>query len=152
MGHDHQGRGLKLLRLKEFIMGYRSNLMVLIYPDVDKREDAPDKYEQLKVLMATTFKEVSEEFGDPYMTWLDADCVLKFAIDDVKWYPSYPDVQMFERMLAAFKGSCDDDEDIKGYCTEFVRIGEETEDVEETHTGDNNNYYLQVRRTIDCNV
>jgi hypothetical protein len=133
-------------------MGYRSDLVVLIYPDGENAEDLALKYEQLKLLMATTFKEVSEEFGDPYMTWVDSDHVLKFDIKDVKWYPSYPDVMMFEAMLSTFKGHTDDDEDIKGYCTEFVRIGEETEDVEQVHTGDNNNYYLQVRREIDCNV
>jgi hypothetical protein len=133
-------------------MGYRSNLMVLIYPDVENAEDLAPKYEQLKLLMGTTFKHIVEEFGDPYMTWMDSDRVLKFDINDVKWYPSYPDVQMFEKMLAAFKGSGDNDEDITGYCTEFVRIGEESDDTEESHTGDNNQYYLQVRRTIDCNV
>ena len=133
-------------------MGYRSNLMVLIYPDVDKVEAEPAKYEQLKLLMGTTFKHIGEEFGDPYMTWLDSDHVLKFEINDVKWYPSYPDVQMFEKMLGTFKGSGDDAEDITGYCTEFVRIGEESDDTEEVHTGHNNNYYLQVRRTIDCNI
>jgi hypothetical protein len=55
-------------------------------------------------------------------------------------------------MLAMFKGSGDDDEDITGYCTEFVRIGEDHDDAEEVHTGDNNHYYLSVRREIDCNV
>lgn len=133
-------------------MGYRSNLMVLIYPDAGNKMEEQALYDQLKVLMATTFKHVSEEFGDPYMKWMDEDRVLKFDIPDVKWYPSYPDVQMFEAMLAAFKGSSDDDEDIKGYCTEYVRIGEESDDTEESHTGDNNQYYLQVRRSIDCNV
>lgn len=133
-------------------MGYRSNLMVLIYPDVDKVEDEAPKYEQLKLLMGTTFKEVVDEYFGSCMTWMDSDHVLKFDIKDVKWYPSYPDVQMFEAMLSTFKGHTDDDEDIKGYCTEFVRIGEDTEDVEQVHTGDNNNYYLQVRREIDCNV
>lgn len=131
-------------------MGYRSDLVVLIYPDVERVEDAAPKYEQLKLLMGTTFKDVVEEFGDPYMTWIDLDHVLKFELNDVKWYPSYRDVQMFEKMLSAFKGY--DDDDIKGYCTEFVRIGEEADDTDEVHTGDNNNYYLQVRRTIDCNV
>ena len=134
-------------------MGYRSDLMVLIYPDAcSSEEEQSAKYEQLKLLMATTFKDVSEEFGDPYMTWMDGECVLKFDINDVKWYPNYRDVKMFEDMLSTFKGSSDDDEDIKGYCTEYVRIGEDTNDVEECHTGDNNHYYLQVRRTIDCNV
>ena len=133
-------------------MGYRSNLMVLIYPDVDKVEAESPKYEQLKLLMGTTFKEVIDLHFYEDMTWMDSDHVLKFELNDVKWYPSYPDVQMFEAMLAAFKGSGDDDEDIKGYCTEFVRIGEESDDVEEVHTGHNNHYYLSVRREIDCNV
>ena len=132
-------------------MGYRSNLMVLVYPDAcSSEEEQGAKYDQLKVLMSTVFKGVSEEF-EGYMTWMDSDCVLKFELEDVKWYPSYPDVRMFEDMLSAFKGY-DDTEDIKGYCTEFVRIGEDSNDVEEVHTGDNNHYYLQVRRTIDCNV
>jgi hypothetical protein len=126
--------------------------MVLIYPDVDKVEAESPKYEQLKLLMGTTFKHIVEEFGDPYMTWMDSDHVLKFEINDVKWYPDYSAVQMFEKMLGTFKGSGDDDEDITGYCTEFVRIGEESDDVEEVHTGHNNHYYLQVRRSIECNV
>jgi hypothetical protein len=131
-------------------MGYRSDLVVLIYPDVENAKDMAPKYEQLKLLMGTTFKEVVDEFFGSCMEWLDSDYVLKFDINDVKWYPSYSDVQMFEKMLSTLKGY--DDEDIKGYCTEFVRIGEESDDTEEVHTGDNNNYYLQVRRTIDCNV
>jgi hypothetical protein len=129
-------------------MGYRSDVMALIYPEPG--DDKSTKFEQLKVLMATTFKGVSDEFGDPYMTWLEADRVLKFDIRDVKWYPSYPDVQMFEAMLEAF--NADSSDDIPGYCTEFVRVGEETDDVEQRHTGENNEYYLQVRREIDCNV
>jgi hypothetical protein len=133
-------------------MGYRSDVKVLIYPDADKAGDAPVLYDQLKTLMATTFKEVSDEFGGPCMVWMDAECVLQFDIPGVKWYPSYPDVQMFTTMLGAFKGYCDGDDDIKGYCTEFVRVGEETADVEESYSGENNQYYLQVRRTIECNV
>lgn len=128
-------------------MGYRSNLMVLIYPDVEKMQDFQSCYDQLKVLMATTFKAVSEEFGDPYMTWMDKDRVLKFDIPDVKWYPSYPDVQMFEAMLETFRS-----EEIAGYCTEFVRTGEEADDIEERRSGENNQYYLSVRTSIDCNI
>jgi hypothetical protein len=127
-------------------MGYRSDVMALIYPDWHNEEDEREKYEQLKVLMATTFKAVSDEFGDPYMVWMDKDCVLQFTLEGVKWYPSYPDVKMFDQMMAAFL------DDIEGYCTEFVRIGEDSDDTEERHTGDNNQYYLRVRRSIDCNV
>ena len=108
-------------------MGYRSDLVVLIYPDVENAVDARAKYEQLKLLMGTTFKHVVEEF-EAYATWIDESHVLKFKLDDVKWYPSYSDVQMFEKMLSAFSG--DDEAGIEGYCTEFVRIGEESGDVE----------------------
>lgn len=127
-------------------MGYRSNLLVLIYPDAEKMEDMQPLYDQLKVLMATTFKDVSDYWQDPYTKWRDEDHVLMFDMPDVKWYPSYPEVQQFEAMFNAFRS------DLKGYCTEFVRIGEESDDTEELHSGDNCQYYLQVRRTIDCNI
>jgi hypothetical protein len=122
--------------------------MALIYPEPG--DDKSAKFEQLKVLMATTFKAVVDEHFGACMEWLEADCVLKFNIPDVKWYPSFPDVQAFETMLEAFDPNSSDD--IPGYCTEFVRLGEESDDTEQRQTGDNNEYYLQVRRSIDCNV
>lgn len=127
-------------------MGYRSNLMILIYPDAEKLEDEPALYDQLKVLMATTFKPVSDEFSDSHMGWHDTERVLQFDLTDVKWYPNYPDVQMVEEMVRAFS------DEIKGYCTEYVRIGEEATDIEEDHTGENLQYYLSVRTSIDCNI
>ena len=126
-------------------MGYRSDVMALIYPERGS-DDMVAKYEQLKLLIATTFKDVVDEHFVSCMEWMDADRVLKFTMDDVKWYPSYADVQAFETMLEEFG------DDIPGYCTEFVRIGEESDDIEQRQTGNNNEYYLQVRRSIDCNV
>jgi hypothetical protein len=119
--------------------------MALIYPERGS-DDMVAKYEQLKLLIATTFKDVVDEHFVSCMEWMDADRVLKFTMDDVKWYPSYADVQAFETMLEEFG------DDIPGYCTEFVRIGEESDDIEQRQTGNNNEYYLQVRRSIDCNV
>jgi hypothetical protein len=87
------------------------------------------------------------------MTWMDAEHVLKFNLPDVKWYESYPDVRMFDKMLRALDVANDgSDAGIPGYCTEFIRIGEDSGDVEEHHTGEDNQYYLQVRREIDCNI
>ena len=126
-------------------MGYRSDVMAIIYPEAQSKLGEKTIYEQLKVLMATTFKDVSDEFGG-YMEWMDNEHVLKFNLPDVKWYPSYADVQMFEAMLSAFG------DDIPGYCTEFVRVGEEDDDTESRRTGEDNQYYLNVRRSIDCNV
>jgi len=136
-------------------MGYRSNLVALIYPDTETREIDDERYAQLKVLMATTFKATIDgtEGVDGFascMTGHDDERVLKFQLADVKWYPSYPDVMLFSRMLGMFEEGHEDV--IKGYCTEFIRIGEESDDVDEEHTGENNQYYLHVRREIDCNV
>lgn len=127
-------------------MGYRSDVMALIYPEAQVECGEEAAYEQLKVLMGTTFKAVSDEFGDPYMTWMDSDRVLKFDLPDVKWYESYPDVQMFEAMLRTLDG------EIEGYCTEFMRVGEDDDDAETRRSGQDNQYYLNIRRSIDCNV
>jgi hypothetical protein len=126
-------------------MGYRSTVMALIYPDADSAGEYSPRYEQLKLLMATTFKDVMKEFGGCVL-WHDDDFVLKFTLEEVKWYPGYPDVQAFESMLSAF------DEDIDGYCTEFVRIGEESDDIEERFNGESIQYYLAVQRSISCNI
>jgi hypothetical protein len=132
-------------------MGYRSDLVVLIYPDTETADDAAPKYEQLKVLLATTFKDVvADKYFESCVTWIDESHVLKFKFDSVKWYPSFSDVKMFEKMLAVFNG--DDEAGIEGYCTEFIRIGEESGDIEQRSSGDNCEYYLQVRSEIDCNV
>lgn len=130
-------------------MGYRSHVMALIYPDVEDQESARAKYEQLKLLMATTFKPTEDEFSG-YMTWMDADCVLKFEMQGVKWYDSYPGVQDFTRMMEAF--DADSAEPIEGYCTEFVRVGEDSDDAYENHTGENNRYHLGLSRSISCDV
>jgi hypothetical protein len=123
-------------------MGYRSDVVALIYPDAETDTQAQEKYDQLKVLMASTFKDTIDGFTGfkgfkGYMTWMDDERVLKFQLDDVKWYPSYVDVQLFDRMMTAFDPDSDDAA-IPGYCTEFVRIGEESDDTEEKRTGGNN--------------
>lgn len=133
-------------------MGYRSDVIALIYPEPQPPDSLGEQelYEQLKLLMATQFKDVVEMGFVENMTWHDSTRVLKFDIQSVKWYDSYSDVQAFMGMLSVFKGY--DDADIKGYCTEFVRIGEDDDDVETERTGENGHYYLQVRRSIDCDV
>jgi hypothetical protein len=131
-------------------MGYRSQVMVLIYPDVDNQEDAQPLYDQLKLLMGSTFKHIDDDWG-ACTKWHDTAHAVQFHFDDVKWYDIYPEVQRFENMLDQFNGN-DDEEGIDGYCVEFVRIGEDAEDIDERHYGSNNQYMLCVRREIDCNI
>jgi hypothetical protein len=126
-------------------MGYRSDLMVLIYPDTDKKADDTGPYETLKTLMNTTFKEVTDEFSS-FIEWLPDMHCLKFKIDDVKWYESDPDVARFNEMLEFFR------DESHGYCTEVVRIGEDYDDVESNSSGHNMRFLLGVRREIECAI
>lgn len=126
-------------------MGYRSNLVALIYPDTGTKHEDKEPYEALKTLMNTAFKEVADTFSID-MEWHDDSSCLKFDLQDVKWYETYPDVQAFTRMMSFFR-----DEE-HGYCTEFIRIGEDYDDLENYQTGHHVVGYLHVRREIECDV
>lgn len=124
-------------------MGYRSDVMALIYPgESTEHSSRTDLYERLKTLMNTAFKGVMDEWGGEAQ-WSDLKLVLKFSINDVKWYPGYSSVELFTNFM-------NDVQDL-GYETEFVRIGEETEDVEQRFSADAV-YHLQVVRSIECEV
>lgn len=117
-------------------MGYRSDVAVVIYGD--GRDD--EKYELIKVLMNTTFKDVYAE-NEGYETWHDNAHVLEFKIGGVKWYESYPDVDRFMAML-------DKIGEIEGLNYEFMRVGEDTEDIEHKSAGEYSEYFLSVTRSI----
>jgi hypothetical protein len=121
-------------------MGYRSDVQALIYPlsgDQNLLE-----YNKLKLLMNTTFKDVFEAWSDDYFSWDDKHRVLKFSANSIKWYDSYPDVAKFIKFLA-------DVRDLE-YEYEFMRIGEDTDDIESDGTGDSSNY-MYIQRTIEVN-
>jgi hypothetical protein len=97
-------------------------------------------YHALVTLMNTTFKETLDMW-DGYVTFDDTHNLIDFAIDDVKWYDSYPDVTAFMQMLT-------DVQDL-GYEYEFVRVGEESKDIE-FRESNNHNGYLNTRTEITC--
>jgi hypothetical protein len=74
---------------------------------------------------------------------------IKFNIPSVKWYPSYPEVKGFEQALEKFK-ELSAEVDSK-WCCEFVRVGEEVEDIEEYQSYNAENL-LYVSRTIESDV
>ena len=118
-------------------MGYRSDVAVVIYGDARSNND---KYELIKVLMNTTFKDVLAENED-CATWHDNAHVLEFNMEDVKWYDSYPEVDRFMHMLAEIG-------DIEGLNYEFMRVGEDADDIEATQGGMFVEYILSVTRSI----
>ena len=81
--------------------------------------------------------------GARTISWDDKHRVLKFSANSVKWYDSFPEVDLFPKFLA--------DVQELGYEYEFIRIGEEDDDLETDSTGDAENY-MYVERTIQVNL
>ena len=123
-------------------MGYRSDVTIVIYPDPGEQKS--ERYDTLKVLMNTTFKSAYEKWEE-HFEWLDHPRVLQFQIEGIKWYPSYSDVQAITTMLDAIG-------EMEGYNYEFMRIGEDAEDIESNRRGDHLKYYLQLTRSIEVNI
>jgi len=119
-------------------MGYRSDVKALVYPAGGEHNLL--NYDKLKTLMNTTFKDVLDFWSDDYFTWDDKHRVLKFAANSIKWYDSFPEVDRFTTFLAEVQEL--------EYEYEFIRIGEDTDDIEDDSTGDSNGF-LYVSRSIE---
>lgn len=119
-------------------MGYRSDMKALVYPP--SGAESLLKYEQLKTLMNTTFKNFYEYWQDPHFTWDDEHRVLKFSAESIKWYDSYSEVATFPKFL--------DEVHELGYEWEFIRLGENDDDVESIQSGDAEGF-LYVQRSIE---
>jgi hypothetical protein len=119
-------------------MGYRSELTAVFYA-------TPDKAAALKLYVDENFPEelagnlrpINNRLYQGYM----------FSESDVKWYDSYPEVQAFNRFVSNFLELAEQEEIRWAY--EFVRIGEDSNDVEETYS-DYADYQLRVCRSIDA--
>jgi hypothetical protein len=61
---------------------------------------------------------------------------VKFECQDWKWYDSYPDIQFLENLFDEFEELViGDDASNTSYALEFVRLGEESDDIEERMRG-----------------
>jgi len=122
-------------------MGYRSDVVAVFYTQ------DPNEFPSIKLFID---EHVPEWFrGDKYMTTFTGNNNLqgiKFDLQDVKWYESYPDVQGFEQALNKFEKLADGGDK---WLWEFVRIGEEVEDVEERSCSEAHNL-IYVSRSIEC--
>jgi len=75
----------------------------------------------------------------------------KFTCDDVKWYESYPFVQGFNGFADRLKELIDDAKDGREWAYEFIRLGEDVEDIERDGAG-SYAYLLDVSREIQFNM
>ena len=114
-------------------MGYRSDVGFACDPIIKQVVETVAEWDkELKDLI----NYADDMSSDGYGRWL---------FSDVKWYESYPDVQIIENIMTM----CDN-ADINGLCYDsygFVRLGEELDDTE--MRGDTCSFDLYVNRSID---
>ena len=110
-------------------MGYRSDVTIIMYPSADHR----DKFAALKLY-------VDENLPDEFKVVGEGDRrYLHCYIDGVKWYDSYEEVDTYSKLFSEWDEMFADPDDPsakKGWQAdtifqyEFLRIGEDYEDVE----------------------
>ena len=124
-------------------MGYRSEVVAVFYCH-NKDDYAPMKL-FIDENIGDTFKEdlTEEESNDGKY--------IKFYLEDVKWYDSYLDVIQFNEFVQAFKELADGDESKLTWAYEFVRFGEELNDIE-TDESDGANNVMSIHRYVDITL
>ena len=123
-------------------MGYRSEVTAIFY--CHNQDDYPSMKLFIDENIGGTFEEdLTEEESNNRK-------YIKFYLEDVKWYDSYSDVIQFNKFIKAFVELADDDESKLTWAYEFVRFGEELNDIEVTESDGAENV-LHIYRGVDLN-
>ena len=114
-------------------MGYRSDVGFACDPIIKQVIETIAEWDK-------EFKELLG-YGEDYA----CDDFGRWRFECVKWYESYPDVQIFENIMIML-----DNTDVNGLRYDsygFIRIGEELEDIE--MKGEPSSFDLYVNRSLD---
>ena len=126
-------------------MGYRSDVAAAFY--VSKAEHLP----ALKLWLQENFP---MEMFDKEVRWFDKGML--FQCNHVKWYDDYGDVMAFnaavEKYDALINIDAPQDRTTPIFNYEFVRIGENYDDIDSTYEGLECEYLLGVTREITVEV
>lgn len=110
-------------------MGYRSDVTIVMYPQFGHR----DKFAALKLFVDENLPDEFKVVGEGY------DRYLHCFIDGVKWYDGYEEVQKYNKLFSEWDELFADPDDPSAkeglhadliFHYEFMRIGEDYEDVE----------------------
>lgn len=125
-------------------MGYRSDVMAAFY--VANKEHFP----ALKLWLDENFP--METFKDS-IQWFDRGMI--FEEQSVKWYDDYEEVKAFDtavRRYLRLMQNTDAGDGAPSFCYEFVRVGEDYDDIHVEHEGVDCGWLLGVHREITCEV
>ena len=124
-------------------MGYRSDVAIAMYA-VDEK-DAP----AIKLWIKENF---------PVPVWVDEPDNIRwfargmiFSINGVKWYDDYEDIKAVHNALDAFEELFVEEGDTPEGAYEFIRIGEDDDDIAQRRIG-NVEWLLNLERSIHIEV
>jgi hypothetical protein len=120
-------------------MGYRSVVEAVFYT---RKEE---EYPLLKLYVEENFPKFWRDEDIDCLKPIKANNVwgCHFIADNVKWYTDYSDIREFNEFAEKFISFGED----RNWAYEFVRLGEQADDVEE-HRSDNAEFILSVCREI----
>jgi hypothetical protein len=121
-------------------MGYRSEVAIKIYGSEEEMIVVKAVYDKLYSALDAETKESVD-----YLMGVDANNVFsedgfQFHADDIKWYDGYSHIEFFKD----FFNDCDE----IGASCEFIRIGEDYNDIVTDYMGDGVGYRLGITRMI----
>jgi hypothetical protein len=122
-------------------MGYRSDVHALFYTTI--KEDLP----LLKLFMDENYPKDLHDLEE-----ISSNRIYGYEVkyDNVKWYESYDAVKAFDAFRTKYSALINaQEENGKEWAFEFIRIGEETEDVE-CESSMASLGVLSVSRSIEC--
>jgi len=124
-------------------MGYRSEVTIVFY----SRGAGAMPYPALKLWFDENYpvKEATTEWEAKLET--DEQTWIMLTYDHVKWYDGYTHVTAVQHALNRFSETFDEGPSETHAAYEFIRLGEETEDIQE-HRSEWSDYRLGVRRDI----
>jgi hypothetical protein len=126
------------------MMGYRSVVEAVFYTRNE------EEYPLLKLYVEENFPKFWQEEDIDCLKPIKANNVwgCHFIADNVKWYESYPEIREFNEFVVKFNQLLTENERARPtWAYEFVRLGEETEDIEEERS-ENADFILSVCREI----
>jgi len=120
-------------------MGYRSDGKIVFYALKQKDHAA------IKLWVDENFPKDDFAYEERRS---DGRTLMVFSFDGWKWYESYPEIQAANEAMEAFCVLFDsDDVKVQG-AMEFIRLGEEVEDIE-MRQSNHADYLLRVNRSVE---
>ena len=125
-------------------MGYRSDVTAVFYVKDEKH---------LPVLKLWLDENFPMDTFENSIRWFNKGMLVEEQ--NVKWYDDYEEVKAFDtaaRRYLRLMHNTDAGDGAPSFCYEFVRIGEDYDDIDAQHEGIDCEWLLSVNREIVCDV